>query len=275
MFSTRPRTGARVLAAAVIERRTTSCETSDGIVTTTIPASAGTSEAIVDSRTLVHYTRTTRDGRIVFGWGGGAMGFGGRTSDRLELAPDVRPHVECLLEVRHDCLLTRVDLRGHSADGGAFEIPYLLVTHCDHGQFDRTEIFDVGDEDAARRRFQQLTAAVPVGADPANPRELVARFTRVVPFKALDAQTLKDILKTDVIARMTREFKMEGFELDINETVLDHIVADAIKRETGARGLASTLTRNLEDVAFGSFGIETKGEVRVVMRDGDIAVEIA
>ncbi|MGH3136973.1 MAG: NAD(P)/FAD-dependent oxidoreductase [Gaiellaceae bacterium] len=46
-------------------------------------------EAIVDSRTLVHYTRTTRDGRIVFGWGGGAMGFGGRVADRLELAPDV------------------------------------------------------------------------------------------------------------------------------------------------------------------------------------------
>ncbi len=42
-------------------------------------------EAIVDSRTLVHYTRTTRDGRIVFGWGGGRMGMGGATADRLEL----------------------------------------------------------------------------------------------------------------------------------------------------------------------------------------------
>ena len=46
-------------------------------------------EAIVDSRTLVHYTRTTRDGRIVFGWGGGTMGIGGRTADRLELDRDV------------------------------------------------------------------------------------------------------------------------------------------------------------------------------------------
>jgi glycine/D-amino acid oxidase-like deaminating enzyme len=46
-------------------------------------------EAIVDSRTLVHYTRTTRDGRIVFGWGGGAMGFGGRRSTRLEHDPRV------------------------------------------------------------------------------------------------------------------------------------------------------------------------------------------
>jgi glycine/D-amino acid oxidase-like deaminating enzyme len=46
-------------------------------------------EAIVDSRTLVHYMRTTRDGRIVFGWGGGTMGFGGHTADRLELDRDV------------------------------------------------------------------------------------------------------------------------------------------------------------------------------------------
>ena len=46
-------------------------------------------EAIVDSRTLVHYTRTTNDGRIAFGWGGGAMGFGGRASKRLELDPKV------------------------------------------------------------------------------------------------------------------------------------------------------------------------------------------
>ena len=46
-------------------------------------------EAIVDSRTLVHYMRTTRDERIVFGWGGGAMGFGGRASTRLELDANV------------------------------------------------------------------------------------------------------------------------------------------------------------------------------------------
>jgi glycine/D-amino acid oxidase-like deaminating enzyme len=33
--------------------------------------------------------RTTRDGRIAFGWGGGAMGLGGRPSIRLELDPEV------------------------------------------------------------------------------------------------------------------------------------------------------------------------------------------
>jgi len=49
-------------------------------------------EAIVDSRTLVHYTRTTRDGRIAFGWGGGTMGFGGRAASRLELDRRVVEH---------------------------------------------------------------------------------------------------------------------------------------------------------------------------------------
>jgi ATP-dependent Clp protease ATP-binding subunit ClpX len=104
--------------------------------------------------------------------------------------------------------------------------------------------------------------------------ELVARFTRVVPFRALDAATLKDILRSDVVQRMTREFRLEGFELTIDEAVLDHIVADALRRETGARGLASTLTRQLEDVAFGAFGIEQGGAVVVRIVKGDLSVEI-
>jgi glycine/D-amino acid oxidase-like deaminating enzyme len=44
-------------------------------------------EAISDARTLLHYLRTTPDGRIAFGWGGGRMGFGARPDRRLELDP--------------------------------------------------------------------------------------------------------------------------------------------------------------------------------------------
>ena len=104
--------------------------------------------------------------------------------------------------------------------------------------------------------------------------ELVARFTRVVPFRALDAGTLKDILRSDVVLRMTKEFKLEGFELVIEEAVLDHIVNDSIKREIGARGLASTVTRHLEDVAFGAFGVDHGGVVRVTLKDDEIAVDV-
>jgi glycine/D-amino acid oxidase-like deaminating enzyme len=45
-------------------------------------------EPIADSRTLLHYHRTTRDGRIAFGWGGGRMGFGARRLGRLEVDAD-------------------------------------------------------------------------------------------------------------------------------------------------------------------------------------------
>jgi len=44
-------------------------------------------EPIADGRTLLHYLRTTRDGRIAFGWGGGRMGFGGRRLGRLDVDP--------------------------------------------------------------------------------------------------------------------------------------------------------------------------------------------
>lgn len=104
--------------------------------------------------------------------------------------------------------------------------------------------------------------------------ELVARFTRVVPFQALDAGTLKDILRTDVISRMTREFQDEGFELCVEEGVLDHIVQDALRRETGARGLASTLTRHLEEVAFDSFGHRSGGRIHVQIRGDAIDIEV-
>ncbi len=104
--------------------------------------------------------------------------------------------------------------------------------------------------------------------------ELVARFTRVIPFQALDTGTLKDILRTDVVVRMTKEFELEGFGLVIEEAVLDHIVADALRRETGARGLSSTLTRNLEDVAFGAFGVDHGGTVRVRIKDDEIDVDV-
>jgi glycine/D-amino acid oxidase-like deaminating enzyme len=42
-------------------------------------------EAISDGRALLHYMRTTRDGRIVFGWAGGRMAAGARTGRRMEV----------------------------------------------------------------------------------------------------------------------------------------------------------------------------------------------
>jgi len=46
-------------------------------------------ECITDSRALLHYFRTTPDGRIAFGWGGGRIAMGARTKGRAELDPAV------------------------------------------------------------------------------------------------------------------------------------------------------------------------------------------
>jgi ATP-dependent Clp protease ATP-binding subunit ClpX len=98
--------------------------------------------------------------------------------------------------------------------------------------------------------------------------ELLARFSRFVPFAALDSQTLSDILQSNVVDRLTREFEDEGFELVIEEPVLHRIVEESLRRETGARGLASVLTRHIEDAAFESFAEATGGRIRVRL-DGD------
>src|SRR5215211_7545762 len=46
-------------------------------------------ESISDGRTLLHYMRTTRDDRIVFGWAGGRMAAGVRPRGRMEVDHDV------------------------------------------------------------------------------------------------------------------------------------------------------------------------------------------
>ena len=45
-------------------------------------------ECITDGRTLVHYFRTTRDGRILLGWGGGRLAYGARVNGRVEVDAD-------------------------------------------------------------------------------------------------------------------------------------------------------------------------------------------
>jgi glycine/D-amino acid oxidase-like deaminating enzyme len=51
-------------------------------------------ECITDSRALIHYFRTTPDGRIAFGWGGGRVAYGARAGGRAELDPALIAQVE-------------------------------------------------------------------------------------------------------------------------------------------------------------------------------------
>jgi glycine/D-amino acid oxidase-like deaminating enzyme len=51
-------------------------------------------EAITDSRAMLHYFRTTVDGRIAFGWGGGRIAHGARLEGRAEIDPPMVAAVE-------------------------------------------------------------------------------------------------------------------------------------------------------------------------------------
>jgi len=104
--------------------------------------------------------------------------------------------------------------------------------------------------------------------------ELLARFGRFVPFEALDATTLMDILRTNVVDKLVREFEDEGFALVVDDEVLGHLVAEGLKRETGARGLVSILTRHLEDAAFDSFAEVPGGRVHLTLDGGKIRVHL-
>ena len=54
-------------------------------------------ENVHDCRTLLHYFRTTNDGRIALGWGGGRMGLGGRHRERLDIDADAARHATAAL----------------------------------------------------------------------------------------------------------------------------------------------------------------------------------
>jgi ATP-dependent Clp protease ATP-binding subunit ClpX len=102
--------------------------------------------------------------------------------------------------------------------------------------------------------------------------ELMARFTRIVALRPLDRVTLRQILLDNVVCKFHREFQEEGLELKVEEDVLDHIVDLSLKRQTGARGLVSVLTRHIEDCAYQVF-CARRGEVVLKMIDGQVRWE--
>jgi glycine/D-amino acid oxidase-like deaminating enzyme len=76
-------------------------------------------EAISDGRALLHYFRTTRDGRILFGWAGGRMAAGARAGGRMELDADV------VAQVRADLVRFFPQLEGRRVErawGGPIDV---------------------------------------------------------------------------------------------------------------------------------------------------------
>ncbi|MFP2909214.1 AAA family ATPase [Pyxidicoccus sp. 3LFB2] len=122
-----------------------------------------------------------------------------------------------------------------------------------------------------QEQLEQTTAFARYGFIP----ELIGRFNRLVSFAPLDAGTLGDILQHNVLRMYEREFEQEGLRLVVEPAVREYVVAKALKRETGARGLRTTLAPLLEGAAYEHFGRQdTSGTVRLVL-EGDTVRAVA
>ncbi len=109
--------------------------------------------------------------------------------------------------------------------------------------------------------LEQTTAFSRYGFIP----ELIGRFNRIVSFAPLDSNTLKDILQVNVLRTYEREFEQEGLKLVVEPQVRDWVVARAVKRETGARGLRASLAPVIERAAYEHFGQPGASSIRLVL----------
>lgn len=104
--------------------------------------------------------------------------------------------------------------------------------------------------------------------------ELIGRFSRIVALEPLSKKVLKEILISNVIEKYQKEFAGEGLMLEVNDQVLDMIVDESIKKQTGARGLNSVLSKYIEEAAFEYFGQKRKGKIILQAKNGEITHKI-
>ena len=91
--------------------------------------------------------------------------------------------------------------------------------------------------------------------------ELVGRFSRIVSFPALQAETLRQILRENIVPQFKNEFRGEGLELTVSNEALNYLVKRSEKRGTGARGLHTELIKAIEQAAFETFSRINNAEI--------------
>ena len=104
--------------------------------------------------------------------------------------------------------------------------------------------------------------------------ELIGRFSRIVTFPALPAETLHLILRDNIIPQFKNEFKGEKLELTISDEAMKYLVKRSEKRGTGARGLHTELVKSIEQAAFDTFSRVTDAEVLITCEDEKLTSKV-
>jgi glycine/D-amino acid oxidase-like deaminating enzyme len=94
-------------------------------------------EAISDCRTMLHYLRTTPDGRIAFGWGGGRMAPGARRHRSVDVDPQVVRRTAADLRAFFPALAARrvTDAWGGPIDVSPLRLPIFRSLGAVHAGF--------------------------------------------------------------------------------------------------------------------------------------------
>ncbi|MCM3900535.1 MAG: AAA family ATPase [Pyrinomonadaceae bacterium] len=129
---------------------------------------------------------------------------------------------------------------------------------------------NVDDDDLSQLTLDEVGSFQKFGFLP----ELIGRFSRIISFPRLPAETLKQILLENVLPQYENEFKGEGLALTVTQSALEHIVARSEKRDTGARGLQAELIAAVERAAFDTFMQRSDVEVVIDTSDGQLTSEI-
>jgi len=97
--------------------------------------------------------------------------------------------------------------------------------------------------------------------------EFVGRLPIVVTLEALDREALINILsepKNALVKQYKKLFEMDNVELEFERAALECIAEEAIKRNTGARGLRAIIEETMKDIMF---EIPSREEIAKVIVD--------
>ncbi|MBP2032777.1 ATP-dependent Clp protease ATP-binding subunit ClpX [Clostridium algifaecis] len=83
--------------------------------------------------------------------------------------------------------------------------------------------------------------------------EFIGRIPIVVTLEALNKEALKNILvkpKNALVKQYRKLFELDNVELEFKDEALDAIADEALKRNTGARGLRAIIEETMNDIMF-------------------------
>lgn len=98
--------------------------------------------------------------------------------------------------------------------------------------------------------------------------EFVGRFEQITCFNRLTRNELRHILEVNTIRTYRKELSLEGIDLVIEPSAIEHLVDEALERGTGARGLPAGLIGILTEAMYRVYSATGTNRRIAVYADG-------